>query len=109
MAFHEVEPHFAKRCGLKVVFLVDVLETNPTPCDLVLLSSEVKRDEMCALLKEPQEGGCSIHALAGDPGAPLSGFHPLETGRARDAVDLDTPARMMRRSMTNLTRTREGR
>jgi zinc transport system substrate-binding protein len=80
VTFHDFAPYFAERYGLKVDFLVEVPEENPTPADLQRVSKRVKASELRTLLSEPQEGSRSFNALASDLGVKLSLFDPLETG-----------------------------
>lgn len=102
VAFHDVAPYFAERYGLKVTFLVDIPELNPSPVDLQRVTAEVKRSQLKALLSEPQQGNRSLNALAGDLGVKVSVFDPLETASEQASRDPATYVQVMRRNVTNL-------
>jgi zinc/manganese transport system substrate-binding protein len=102
VAFHDFAPYFAERYGLKVDFLVDVPEDNPTPADLQRVAKEVKATDLKALLSEPQEGSRSFNALAQDLGVKVSVFDPLETGPEQAANQPGTYADTLRRNVKDL-------
>jgi len=82
VAYHDFAPYFAERYQLKVAFVVESPELNPTPADLQRVSQLVEQTELKTLLSEPQEGRQSFNALAGDLGVRIGVFNPLETGPA---------------------------
>lgn len=102
VAFHDVAPYFAERYGLKVTFLVDIPQLNPSPVDLQRVTAEVKRSQLKALLSEPQQGNRSLNALARDLGVNVSVFDPLETASEQASRDPATYFQVMRRNVANL-------
>ncbi|APD49619.1 zinc ABC transporter substrate-binding protein [Synechococcus sp. CS-602] len=82
VAYHDFAPYFAERYQLKVAFVVESPELNPTPADLQRVSQLVEQTELKTLLSEPQEGRQSFNALAADLGVKIGVFDPLETGPA---------------------------
>jgi len=93
VAYHDFAPYFAERYQLKVAFVVESPELNPTPADLQRVSQLVEQTELKTLLSEPQEGRQSFNALAADLGVKIGVFDPLETGRPRPASLATTSAR----------------
>jgi zinc/manganese transport system substrate-binding protein len=104
VALHDFAPYFAQRYGLRVATLVRVPEINPTPADLQRVAAEVKRNQLQALLSEPQQGTRSFTALARDLGVRVSVFDPLETASPPAARDPATYLQVMRRNVAALRR-----
>ncbi len=104
VAFHDVAPYFAERYGLKVQFLVDVPEINPTPADLQRVAEAVKASQLQAVLIEPQAAARSFNALAKDLGVRIGQFDPLETGSEEASKDPATYFSVMRRNGANLVK-----
>ncbi len=104
VALHDFAPYFAQRYGLRVATLVRVPEINPTPADLQRVAAEVKRNQLQALLSEPQQGTRSFTALARDLGVRVSVFDPLETASPQAARDPATYLQVMRRNVAALRR-----
>ena len=102
VAFHDFAPYFASRYKLKVDFLVDVPELNPSPADLLRVAAEVKRSQLKALLSEPQEGERSFNALAKDLGVKVSVFDPMETGSLQASLNPATYFKVMRSNVADL-------
>lgn len=104
VAFHDVAPYFAERYGLKVQFLVDVPEINPTPADLQRVAEAVKGSQLRAVLSEPQAAERSFRALAEDLGVRIGLFDPLEAGSEEASRDPATYFATMRRNGANLVK-----
>lgn len=102
VAFHDFAPYFASRYKLKVDFLVDLPELNPSPADLLRVAAEVKRSQLKALLSEPQEGERSFNALAKDLGVKVSVFDPMETGSLQASLNPATYFKVMRSNVADL-------
>ena len=102
VAFHDFAPYFADRYKLKVDFLVDVPELNPSPADLMRVAAAVKRSQLKALLSEPQEGERSFNALAKDLGVKISVFDPMETGSVQASQNPATYFKVMRSNVADL-------
>ena len=102
VAFHDFAPYFADRYKLKVDFLVDVPELNPSPADLMRVTAAVKRSQLKALLSEPQEGERSFNALAKDLGVKISVFDPMETGSVQAFQNPATYFKVMRSNVADL-------
>ena len=102
VAFHDNAPYFAQRYGLKVTYLVDVPEQNPSPADLLRVSQVVRASQLKALMSEPQQGERSLTNLARDMGLRISVFDPLETGSAASSNNPATYWQVMRRNGANL-------
>jgi zinc/manganese transport system substrate-binding protein len=102
VAFHDFAPYFAQRYGLRVEFLVDVPEINPSPADLQRVAAAVKSSQLKALVSEPQEGNRSFNALARDLGVKIVAFDPLETASEQASRDPATYLTVMRRNAADL-------
>jgi zinc transport system substrate-binding protein len=102
IAFHDFAPYFAQRYGLKVDYLVDVPEVNPSPADLQRVAAEVRRSQLKALLSEPQEGNRSFNALAKDLGVKVVEFDPMETSTEEESRNPSTYLTVMRRNVAEL-------
>jgi zinc/manganese transport system substrate-binding protein len=102
VAFHDFAPYFAQRYGLRIDFLVDVPEVNPSPADLQRVAAEVSRSQLRALVSEPQEGQRSFNALAQDLGVRVVTFDPMETATEDTSLDPATYFKVMRRNVAAL-------
>lgn len=80
VAFHNAAPYFAQSYNLKVTFLVDLPETNPSPQEVKRVMDRVRESHLKTLLTEPQAGEGGFAALAKDLQVQVSTFDPLETG-----------------------------
>jgi zinc transport system substrate-binding protein len=80
VAFHDFAPYFAQSYNLKVNFLVDVPEDNPSPADVKRIVDTVKATNLKTLLAEPNGGTDAFAALAKDLNVRVSTFDTMETG-----------------------------
>jgi len=101
VAFHDFAPYFAQSYNLKVTFLVDVPEENPSPDDVKRVMDTVQGTNLKTLLTEPQGGEDAFASLAKDLQVQVSTFDPMETGSA-EAIQPDYYLTTMRQNVTTL-------
>lgn len=101
VAFHDFAPYFAQSYNLKVTFLVDVPEENPSPDDVKRVMDTVQGTNLKTLLTEPQTGEDAFASLAKDLQVKVSTFDPMETGSA-EAIQPDYYLTTMRQNVTTL-------
>jgi zinc/manganese transport system substrate-binding protein len=80
VAFHDFASYFAESYNLKVTFLVDVPEENPSLEDVKRIIDTVKETDLKTLLTEPQGEQETFAALAKDLNVEVSTFDSMETG-----------------------------
>lgn len=107
VAYHDFAPYFAQRYGLRVEFLVDVPEENPSPQDVQRVLKIAQKSNLKALLTEPQLGEKVFSALAKDLDVSVSVFDPMETGDT-DSSQPDYYFTVMSRNAANLTKALKG-
>lgn len=101
VVFHDFAAYFADSYGLESETLVGIPEENPSPDDVKRVMETVEAEGLKTILTEPQVGGESFDAVAGDLGINVSVFDPLETGGA-EAVQPGYYLTIMRQNADNL-------
>jgi zinc/manganese transport system substrate-binding protein len=101
VAFHDFASYFAESYNLKVTFLVDVPEENPSLEDVKRIIDTVKETDLKTLLTEPQGEQETFAALAKDLNVEVSTFDSMETG-SPEALQSDYYFTTMRQNIKTL-------
>lgn len=85
VSFHDLAPYFAQRYGLRAESVVALPGDNPSVADLQRVAAQLRRQQVRALLVDPQVEASSFRALAADLELQVLSFDPIERSSEANA------------------------